>query len=90
MATPETGYDGWKNYETWLLALWIDNEQSSYTYWREQAVACGKDASTLAAQLKEEFEEAMPEVDGGFWSDLLRSALGDVDWFEIAKNLIEE
>ena len=26
----ETGYNGWTNYETWLVALWIDNEEPTY------------------------------------------------------------
>ena len=30
-------YNGWTNYETWAVALWIDNDHSSYLYWREQA-----------------------------------------------------
>jgi hypothetical protein len=30
-------YNGWQNYETWAVALWIDNEEISYNYWREQA-----------------------------------------------------
>jgi hypothetical protein len=25
-------YNGWNNYETWLTALWIDNDYSSYQY----------------------------------------------------------
>lgn len=33
----EKTYNGWTNYETWAVALWIDNEQSSYHYWREMA-----------------------------------------------------
>lgn len=33
----ETGYNGWTNYETWAVSLWVDNEQASYLYWREQA-----------------------------------------------------
>jgi len=28
-------YNGWKNYETWAVALWIDNEPTSYHYWRD-------------------------------------------------------
>jgi hypothetical protein len=24
------GYNGWENYETWAVALWIDNEQGTY------------------------------------------------------------
>lgn len=30
-------YSGYKNYETWAVALWISNEESSYNYWREVA-----------------------------------------------------
>jgi len=33
----ERRYNGWTNYETWAVSLWLDNEQSSYLYWREQA-----------------------------------------------------
>ena len=31
------GYNGWTNHATWCLALWIDNEEPSYRYWREAA-----------------------------------------------------
>jgi hypothetical protein len=27
----ETGYNGWKNYETWAIALWLDNDYGTYT-----------------------------------------------------------
>ena len=26
----EKTYNGWTNYETWAVGLWIDNEQGSY------------------------------------------------------------
>lgn len=29
-------YQGWSNYATWAVALWIDNDQNAYQYWREQ------------------------------------------------------
>ena len=28
-------YNGWTNYETWAVALWMDNDRLSYQYWRE-------------------------------------------------------
>jgi hypothetical protein len=31
----DTRYNGWTNYETWAVKLWIDNEQGDYEYWRE-------------------------------------------------------
>lgn len=30
-------YNGWTNYETWAVNLWIGNEQGPHEYWREQA-----------------------------------------------------
>ena len=39
-------YNGWSNYETWAVALWLDNERGSYDYWREQATRHWQDAPT--------------------------------------------
>jgi hypothetical protein len=36
-------FQGWTSYETWCIALWIDNEQHSYHFWREQAERCHDD-----------------------------------------------
>ena len=33
------GYNGWPNYETWAVALWLGNEEVSYRFW--MAVARG-------------------------------------------------
>lgn len=30
-------YNGWTNYETWAVKLWIDNEEHDQNYWLEQA-----------------------------------------------------
>lgn len=37
MTTQETGYNGWRNYETWLVALWIDNDEGTQDAAREIA-----------------------------------------------------
>lgn len=34
----EKTYNGWTNYETWLVKLWIDNEEGSSRYWADRAV----------------------------------------------------
>ena len=33
-------YNGWYNYETWLVNLWMDNDQAEHEYWREVAREC--------------------------------------------------
>ena len=33
----DTRYNGWKNRETWLIALHIDNDEGLYNYWHEAA-----------------------------------------------------
>ena len=89
------GYNGWANYETWCVHLWLTNEEGSYRYWREEAgrhrKKSGEDASgTLAEQLKNELEEASPIEEASLFSDLLNAALGEVDWFEVADAFLED
>lgn len=37
METDANRYEGWSNYETWCVSLWINNERASYEYWRGEA-----------------------------------------------------
>lgn len=84
----DTSYNGWTNYETWVIKLWIDNEQHDQERWLE-AAKTAESIGTLADQMKDEYEESMPET-VGVWSDLLTAALGEVSWYEIAEHLQEE
>ncbi len=34
---PDTTYNGWANYQTWNVMLWMDNEESAYREYREVA-----------------------------------------------------
>src|SRR5262245_11058746 len=52
MMATETGYNGWVNYETWNVALWIDNEEGSYNYWREAAQECWNEADAPSANAR--------------------------------------
>lgn len=97
-------HEGWSNYETWALSLWINNEEGSQRYWYEKARECAeraKDTKTrfhahteeeaarfdLADALKDELEEAAPDLEG-LWSDLLNAALSEIDWGEVADHLL--
>jgi len=44
MEPNENTYNGWTNYETWVTALWLDNDQASYAYWRAVACECRREA----------------------------------------------
>lgn len=99
-------YNGWSNYETWAVSLWLDNEEPSYRYWREQAeyhhhaapkcrqVNEGIWSSSQAAkfrladQLKLEVTDAAPLDGANLYTDLLNAALSEVNWHEIAENML--
>lgn len=98
MSDNDKTYNGWKNYETWLVKLWQDNEQGEQEFWRDRAEYCvkvdGKESAvrSLSDIMKEHYEEASGELAGvtGFWSDLMGAALSEVNWREIAEHWIEE
>jgi hypothetical protein len=82
-------YNGWTNYETWNIKLWMDNAESIYHYWEEKT----KQAATikeLADALKEYYDENIPEDVVGSYLDILTAALEEVNWREIAESLWEE
>ncbi len=91
-------YNGWTNYETWLVKLWQDNSQADQEFWNDAATECvaesgSRDAAILplADQMKEHYERASEEVAGvnGFWTDLIGAALCEVNWREISEHWIE-
>lgn len=99
--TQEKGYQGWANYETWCVNLWLSNDQGLYNATQEivreaiagDSVPDWQQAS--AAQAIQEFVESFPEVEAvteqaSFVSDLLRASLSEVDWYEIAGTWMEE
>ena len=96
-------YNGWTNYETWNVALWIDNDQGSYNHWRAAAQEAWDEAEPtktwtreesarfkLSEQLKDDIAvENQPELEGCY-GDLLSAALSEVNWDEIAEHMIED
>lgn len=52
MTQNDKSYNGWTNYETWVTALWLDNDEGSQSYWREIAGEC-KLAAPQASQVEE-------------------------------------
>jgi hypothetical protein len=101
--TDSNGYNGWTNYETWCVSLWLDNDAGTYDYVREQASVIdannrGDDdaryelASWLKDYVEELAENTCPGVIEGasFVADMFRAALSEVDWSGVAANLLCE
>jgi hypothetical protein len=89
-------YNGWTNYETWVVKLWIDNEEGSYHYWQEEVeTVCRRNVhrdtatNTLRGLLEDYHRENMPEVTGTY-ADLLGASLSEVNWYEIAEHLVDD
>jgi hypothetical protein len=96
-------YNGWKNYETWCVALWLDNDRSTYEDVRYRVAKVVQDvdvaesfsyevSEVLKSYIEDLAEMTCPGVIEGasFVSDLFSAALSEVHWHEIARNLIEE
>lgn len=100
----EKGYNGWTNYETWCVNLWLDNDEGSQSFWAERARNVYADAVSeytwqtkrdaavqqLADELSNEVDTMNPVADdASMFSDLMGAALSEVDWRELASHYID-
>ena len=97
------GYNGWHNYETWLVNLWLSNDEGSYDHTREMArnaiAGVGRDEEygkridpriDMADQLLEQHRDHPILETASVLSDLLNSALQEGNWYEIADHWITD
>lgn len=98
-------YNGWYNYETWCVNLWLTNEETTDSYWRTSARLCFRQATVkhepyntvseearfcLAKLLETEVKESIPDLGATLQADLLNAALSEVNWSELANGFLEE
>jgi hypothetical protein len=80
--------NGFSNYSTWLVALWLDND-FDYMLKTDDLLSDYKDKHDLAEALKKIIGDDIPEIDG-MWLDLIRNQLdGQVDFVQIAEKLLD-
>lgn len=82
-------YNGYYNYETWLTALWIDNDEYLQNHVLTLAERA-KDAASLESELEGLIEEMNPKLENGLFADLLSAAVSEINFTELAHNYLEE
>jgi hypothetical protein len=91
-------YNGWPNYETWLMNLWYGDYFYSYVSegiedgWID--LETSRDPYELGNMLKDHVEELI-EMEGqvpssGFVADLFNGAMRDINWYSIGDSLISD
>lgn len=77
------GYNGWTNYETWCVNLWLDNDEGLFNTTREMTREADNELEAAEA-VKDMVEGMAPDLGGTLWGDMLNAALSEVNWQEIA------
>ena len=86
-----TDYNGWKNYETWNIALWLNNDEGTYNYMLELAQEA-RDEEDLASKIEDFLDDNNPlaTASPSLYQDILGASLRSADLREIAKSFLEE
>lgn len=92
-------YNGWSNYPTWAVNLWLANDEGLSNATRtlvsetldevgdEHDRARGSVADALKRWVR---DDLAPDLGATFAADLLGYALDEVDWYELAQAWLED
>jgi hypothetical protein len=84
-------YNGWTNYATWNVVLWIDNDERSYTrknQWIKEF--SGRIDARLAEEIAEDCLGGKKTPDFEVDSESIGYRWKDVNWSEIAAHWSDE
>jgi hypothetical protein len=80
-------YQGWTNYATWAVALWINNEYEIYK--QVQGVAAEGDVQSLAEYIKSLSEDNFGVLEA-FSDAINEESISAVNWQEVAQDFLTE
>lgn len=80
--------NGYKNYSTWNIVTELSNNDSANDYIIMLADEAKKKSenprNTLGEQIKTYVEDNMPDLEPGIYKDLLKWAIEEADFYQIA------
>jgi len=87
----ENAYNGWSNYDTWNFKLWLDNDETSqgmtYNLIKDAIKKSKKQADAvhyIRTFLEQYALENAPQLENGFYSDVLNASIRSVNYYQIA------
>tara|TARA_R100000306_G_C4275780_1_gene92466 strand:- start:178 stop:471 length:294 start_codon:yes stop_codon:yes gene_type:complete len=85
-------YNGWKNKETWLVNVWLNNDYEMYQYYLGRVTDAWNNNGNVMEELKEIVWEIYRDEhrESGLINDLIETSLNNVDWSRLAEHYIEE
>jgi hypothetical protein len=84
-------YNGWTNYETWCVNLWLDNDEYLNNTLNDIATDEDVDLYDKCEQLKAVVDAMNPLYgDASMFTDMLNGALSMVCWKEIIENHLDD
>ena len=86
-----TEYNGWANYETWNVALYLDNDEGIYNFMLEglRHLLAERNDDWTGISLQELRELVQSAFRGDSTPDGVRLSHSDIDWSEISDKLLE-
>ena len=77
-------YNGWTNRETWVVNLWLTNDECYYEELR--SIIKNFDSDEQAEELERYVYWIIDVDEASVTTDLLSTSLGRVNWYEIAES----
>lgn len=70
------------DYNTWTVNLYLQNVEDDYCFYRDLATVIDQD--NLAAVIRQDLENLIPETLPNLMRDMLMNNLSEVDWNTVA------